>query len=281
MRTEFVSANEFDHLTESQKIKIAQAIAHDRTAVESDKPIVVRNTFYTVFGKRAIDIVVALSALIVTFPINAFLLVTTYFDVGRPVFFKQTRIGKDEKRFQMVKFRNMTNERDANGVLLPPEQRVTKWGALIRRCSLDELLNFWCILKGDMSIIGPRPLPEKYLERFSKRHRQRHLVRPGLECPFHSESIHALDWQTRLENDLWYIEHMSFATDIRMFFLLVKKAFSRQERAMSANGLVGELMGYDTSGKIIDSYCIPRKYLSCLEDELNGNAKVCHGYGQF
>ena len=138
---------------------------------------------YARYGKRCLDIVLSAIALVVTLPINVVIAIITLADLGRPLFFRQVRVGKDAKPFTIVKFRNMTEERNEKGDLLPPEQRVTAWGKFVRKTSLDELLNFWSIFKGDMSIIGPRPLPEVYLQRFSKRHMHRLDVRPGLECP--------------------------------------------------------------------------------------------------
>ena len=142
-----------------------------------------KNTLYTRFGKRFLDILVSLPACIVLLPLNAIFAVCTYFDVGRPIFFKQTRMGMNGKTFTLTKFRNMNEKRDENGKLLPPSQRVTKFGKFMRKLSLDELLNFWSVLKGDMSIIGPRPQPIFLHERMSDRHKMRTAVRPGLECP--------------------------------------------------------------------------------------------------
>ena len=126
-------------------------------------PVKPKQTFYTRCGKRVLDVMISLPAFLLLLPLNTLFGILTFFDVGRPIFYKQTRVGKDGKTFTMVKFRNMNNKTDADGKLLPPSERVTKFGKIMRKLSLDELLNFWSVVKGDMSIIGPRPMPE-YLQ---------------------------------------------------------------------------------------------------------------------
>ena len=144
-------------------------------------PVHPRQTIYTRFGKRLLDILISLPAFIILLPLNIVFGICTFLDVGRPILFRQTRVGMDEKPFTMVKFRNMNEKKDKDGNLLSPAQRVTKFGRFMRKFSLDELLNFWSVLKGDMSIIGPRPQPVFIHERLSERHKMRTAVRPGLE----------------------------------------------------------------------------------------------------
>ena len=263
----YISREQWEQLTAEDKDKIIRIIMNERIQRENpaDNSVKPRKTFYTMYGKRIIDILVSGAALFVTAPVNAVIMVITYFDVGSPVLFRQKRIGKNEKFFYLCKFRNMTNDTNERGELLPPSKRVTKWGKFVRSTSLDELLNFWSILKGDMSIIGPRPMPEQYLERMSRRHRQRHLVRPGLECPFHSRKFASGGWHGRFENDIWYVENASFSTDLKMLALLVKKVFSRAERCESADGTVGEFIGYNRKGFAIDEYKIPARYLKYVK----------------
>lgn len=220
-----------------------------------------RESFYAKYGKRILDILLSATALIVLFPLNLVLGICTYFDVGRPIFFRQTRIGKNEKPFTLVKFRNMNNDRDANGDLLLAEQRVTRFGKLMRRTSLDELLNFWSIFKGDMSIIGPRPLPGGYLDRYSNRHKARLAVRPGLECPMFYTLDHVPSWGDRFENDIYYVEHISLALDIKMLWLLVKMVFDRKSRSVRAEGTSGSFMGYEKNGDVINSLMVPTQYV--------------------
>lgn len=262
----YVSEKEFTSLTEEQRVMLANSIHKDVADITDklDKPIKRRKSFYNDVVKRGFDFAIALIAFIIVLPINLIIAIVTFFDVGCPIIFKQRRIGKNGKMFNMIKFRNMTNETDENGTLLMPEERITKWGRFVRKTSLDELLNLLCIIKGDMSIIGPRPMPEKYKNRFSKKHFQRHNVRPGLECPFHNKKLASKGWQGRFENDIWYVKHVGFITDVKMFVLLVKKVLCKKEREESASGKTGEFMGYDKRGKAIDSNCIPRKYLEEL-----------------
>lgn len=210
------------------------------------------HSFYARYVKRIIDIVVSGLALIVTSPINLFLLVGTYFDVGIPVLFKQHRVGKDGKQFTVIKFRNMTNDTDEHGELLPAAQRVTRFGKFVRKTSLDELLNFWSVFKGDMSIIGPRPLLPEYTHRYSKRHRMRLAVRPGLECPPRSQDVKRPSWQDQLENDVWYVENVSFKTDLMMCLNLIKFAFSSQAASSRGEANRGAFMGYSMDGEAID-----------------------------
>ena len=209
-----------------------------------------QNGIYVRYIKRFFDIIVSLIMLIILLPVNLLLAICTFFDVGRPIIFKQTRIGKDGKLFEMIKFRNMTNDTDENGNLLPASQRITKFGKFVRKYSIDELMNFWSVLKGDMSIIGPRPLPVFFEERYSERHRMRNAVRPGLECPrvFDDETLPK--YQVRFENDIWYVEHVSFITDIKMVFLLVKMTLNFKKRTNAAGG-AGYFVGYDEHGYAI------------------------------
>jgi len=224
-----------------------------------------KDTFYTRHGKRLLDIMISAPAFAVLLPVNGVLGVCTYFDVGRPIFFKQTRIGKDGRTFTMVKFRNMNNKTDADGNLLPPSERVTKFGKVVRKLSLDELLNFWSVLKGDMSIIGPRPQPVVFYERMSDRHKMRTAVRPGLECP----RVIKLDYedtcryQRTFENDIWYVENVSLKQDIKLVFLLVKMVFAfgkRQEQAAGEG--VSYFVGYDADGHAMSMI----KYRKVLEE---------------
>lgn len=182
-------------------------------------------------------------------------------DVGRPILFEQKRVGKDGREFTLIKFRNMTNERDERGELLPPSQRVTKFGKLMRKTSLDELLNFWSVFKGDMSLIGPRPLVPEYTSRYSKRHKMRLAVRPGLECPPRELSDHAWTWQEQFENDIWYVEHVSFATDCRMFLNLVRFALDRKNSSVRAAANRGPFTGYDEAGNAISLNQLDQAYI--------------------
>lgn len=252
-----------DMLTKKQRWRIADLMAEDRLHIinATCEVVKVKDTFYTRYAKRALDVVFSLVALLVTLPINFALGVITYFDVGRPIFFRQERAGKDGKSFYIVKFRNMTNAKDERGELLPPAQRVTAFGKFVRKTSLDELLNFWNVLKGDMSIIGPRPLVPEYVHRYNARHRQRLSVRPGLECPPRDLSHGVWTWQEQFENDVWYAEHVSFATDCKMLFQLFRFAFNRKNADARATTERGTFMGYDLQGKAITMKDVPQEYI--------------------
>lgn len=205
--------------------------------------------FYVRFGKRAIDLVLSATALVLLSPVNLALALLTYRDVGSPIIFKQDRTGKDLSTFKLIKFRNMTNERDENGELLPPDERITAFGSFVRSHSLDELLNFWSIFKGDMSLIGPRPLPVEFTERMSERHKMRYAVRPGLECPNMLPAPTGVDpAHVRFENDVYYVEHLSFANDIKQALRLVGVVL-RRSSSHAYTGTDGHFIGYDHNGE--------------------------------
>lgn len=213
--------------------------------------ISVPDTFYTRYGKRMLDIIVALVVLVLTLPLNLILAIATYLDVGRPIFFRQQRAGRNGQLFTIVKFRNMTDDKDEAGRLLPAAQRVTRWGGFVRKTSLDELLNFVSILKGDMSLIGPRPLLPEYTERYHRRHKMRLLLRPGLECPPCKRLSRVWTWQEQLDNDVWYVEHVGFLLDCKMFLRLIRFAFDSQYANMRSSVGRGAFRGYSKSGEAV------------------------------
>lgn len=255
---------------------VSKIIAEDTLQFvnERDSAVIPRKSFYTKFGKRVGDIVFSAMALIITLPINLVLAICTLFDVGRPIMFHQKRIGYNGKIFTITKFRNMTNDTDKNGVLLPPSQRVTKIGKFLRKTSLDELLNFWSVLKGDMSLIGPRPLLIEYLDKYSDRHMMRHAVKPGLECPILNQTNNRATWKDQFENDVYYVEHVSLILDIKMTFALVRMVFDRKGTAARGNAMRGSFMGYDQSGSSIDSYEVPEHYYYEAVERLGYNVKI-------
>lgn len=256
-------------LTKAQRWQLADYLAETRLddINKKVKEIVPSSNIYSKYIKRFIDIVVSLLVLIVTSPINLVILIITAVTLGRPIFFKQERIGKNCKPFNIVKFRNMTNETDENGELLPPSQRVTKCGKFLRKTSLDELLNFWSILKGDMSLIGPRPLVPEYTHRYNKRHKQRLAVRPGLECPPRGQIEHVCSWQEQFENDVWYVQNVSFATDCKMLINLVRFALDSKSANARAVADRGSFLGYDENGCAINLSQIPQEVIDELFDD--------------
>jgi len=178
---------------------------------------------YEKYFKRAIDIFVSLAAIILLIPILLLLYLIVRINIGVPVFFKHQRPGKNEKIFTLYKFRSMTDERDSNGNLLPDKERLTKFGRLLRSSSLDELPEFVNILKGDMSIVGPRPLVPYYLPFYNESEKHRHDVRPGLTGLAQVNGRNNLSWEKRFEYDLKYIEEITFLKDMKIIFQTVRK----------------------------------------------------------
>lgn len=182
-----------------------------------------KKTFYQLFGKRILDILLSGIALIVLSPIILIVGILVRIKLGSPIIFKQERPGKSEKIFSMYKFRTMTDERDRNGEYLPDEIRLTKFGKMLRATSLDELPELWNILKGDMSIVGPRPLLVEYLPLYSEKQRKRHNVRPGLTGLAQVNGRNAISWEEKFEYDYLYIEDYSFTKDINIIWHTIKK----------------------------------------------------------
>lgn len=250
-------------LSLAAKGEIAEYIKRDHLEYVNAhvEPVHMKDTFYTRHGKRIMDILIGLLGFTASLPFNLIIAIVTYFDVGRPIFFKQQRIGKDGNFFIIYKFRNMTNDVDANGELLPPTERVTKWGKLMRKTSLDELLNFVSVLKGDMSIIGCRPLMTTISNRLNDRHKAIHTMKPGLECPTLHKVDHALSWQERLDNYVWYVENCSFWLDIKLCFRMLAVAFDRKETSCRSNASRGGFLGYDLDGSVIYTKSCPDQYV--------------------
>lgn len=193
--------------------------------------------------KRPLDFLLSLFALIVLSPILLVVSVLIRIDMGSPIIFKQHRIGKDDKEFSMYKFRSMTDARDENGVFLPDDKRITKLGNFIRKTSIDELPSLINILKGDMAVIGPRPLPTRYLNRYNEYQRRRHEVRPGLSNPSTANGRNSQTWEQQFDGDVWYVDHVSFATDMKSVFDTIKVVFSRSGATAEDGGARGEFIG--------------------------------------
>lgn len=185
-------------------------------------------TFYEKYLKRFFDIILSLFALILLSPVMLIVAILVRTKLGSPVIFCQERPGKNERIFKLYKFRSMTDKRDEKGELLPDEVRLTKFGKLLRSTSLDELPELWNILRGDMSIVGPRPLLVKYLPLYNEVQKHRHDVRPGLTGWAQVHGRNTISWEEKFEYDVWYVEHLSFAIDVKTIFLTVKKVFRRE-----------------------------------------------------
>lgn len=190
---------------------------------------------YERWFKRVMDIVCALAAIAVFWWLYVIVAILVRVKLGSPVLFCQPRPGKDEKIFNMYKFRSMTNERDENGQMLPDDVRLTKFGKLLRSTSLDELPEAFNILKGDMSVIGPRPQLVRDMVFMTPEQRKRHCVRPGLSGLAQIRGRNAASWEGKLATDLEYIQRITFAGDVKIIFLTVAKVFKRE--GVSAEGM--------------------------------------------
>lgn len=182
---------------------------------------------YRTFIKRLLDFLLSLIAIIILSPVMLILIVMVKCRIGSPVFFKQERPGKNEIIFKMYKFRTMTNEMDENGNLLPDDQRLTSFGKFLRSTSLDELPELFNILKGDMSIIGPRPLLVKYLPLYNEEQKHRHDVLPGLTGWAQVNGRNAISWEKKFEYDVWYVKNTNFILDFKILLMTLKKVLIR------------------------------------------------------
>lgn len=189
-------------------------------------------TFYQRFGKRFIDLSLSLTLLALFWWVLALIAVLVRVKLGSPVLFRQLRPGRDEKIFELYKFRTMTDERDADGNLLPDEQRLTKFGRILRFTSLDELPEVFNIVRGDMSIIGPRPLLVEYLPYYTDRERLRHCVRPGLTGLAQVNGRNNVNWDTRFAYDVEYVESISLRNDLGVFFKTIGKVLKKSDIAV-------------------------------------------------
>ena len=196
---------------------------------------------YAKYMKRMLDFLIALVGLVVASPILLIVAVLVRTKLGSPVLFTQERPGKDEKTFKLYKFRSMSDARDEQGNLLPDKDRLTPFGKMLRATSLDELPELFNILKGDMSLIGPRPLLVSYLPWYTEREQLRHTVRPGLTGLAQVSGRNFLAWDKRLEKDVEYVEHLSFEMDLKILFMTVKKVLCKEDVAEDTNVSEGNL----------------------------------------
>ena len=184
---------------------------------------------YSHFFKRFLDFWISLLVLLCISP--ALLVITLWLHVankGAGAFFLQERPGKDARIFKVIKFKTMTDERDAEGNLLPDEVRLTKVGRFVRSTSIDELPQLWNVIKGDMSLIGPRPLLVQYLPLYSPEQARRHEVRPGITGWAQVNGRNSISWKQKFEYDVWYVDHLSFWLDVKIILLTIKKVFVRE-----------------------------------------------------
>jgi lipopolysaccharide/colanic/teichoic acid biosynthesis glycosyltransferase len=195
--------------------------------------------------KRLFDILVSLVTLLLTLPLIALLAVLIRYKLGSPVMFRQTRPGLGQRPFMMVKFRTMLNVSDSSGESLPDEERMTVLGRFLRATSLDELPELWNVLKGDMSLVGPRPLLMEYLPLYSKEQQRRHEVRPGVTGWAQVNGRNNLSWPERFKMDVWYVDNQSFWLDLKILFMTVKKVFLREDINQSGHATAEKFKGND------------------------------------
>ncbi len=183
---------------------------------------------YKHFFKRLFDFIISLIALVIISPLLLVVTIWLHFaNKGAGAFFLQERPGKNAKIFKVIKFKTMTDERDQNGNLLPDEKRLTKVGRFVRSTSIDELPQLINVLKGDMALIGPRPLLVEYLPLYSKEQARRHEVRPGISGWAQCHGRNAISWTDKFKLDVWYVDHVSLMTDLKVILITIKKVFFR------------------------------------------------------
>lgn len=202
-----------------------------------------KREFYEKYIKRLIDIVLSGCALVVLSPILLIVALLVRTKLGAPVIFKQKRPGLNEKIFEMYKFRTMTDEKDENGELMPDEVRLTSFGKKLRSTSLDELPELINIFKGDMSIVGPRPLLVSYLERYSSEQKKRHAVKPGITGLAQVEGRNSLSWEEKFNFDIEYVNSVSFLLDIKIVFKTVSVVLKREGISSSTSSTMEEFKG--------------------------------------
>lgn len=205
---------------------------------------------YAKYIKRILDFVLSLGALLMLSPVLLVLTVLGAWKMKGNPFFTQERPGKDEKIFKLIKFRSMTCEKDSRGNLLPDEQRLTRYGKRLRATSLDELPELINILKGDMSIVGPRPLLVKYLPLYNEEQKHRHDVRPGLTGWAQVNGRNTLSWEDKFRYDVWYVRNISFGLDVKILFMTVKKVFVREGISSETAVTMEEFKGMKESSHV-------------------------------
>ncbi len=201
------------------------------------------STLYSRTGKRLADLTIAMPLLIISSPILFVLVLIVRVKLGAPVFFRQQRPGLHGKPFTMVKFRTMTDARDAQGNLLPDADRLPPFGKFLRRTSLDELPELWNVVKGDMSLVGPRPLLMRYLERYTPEQARRHEVRPGITGWAQVNGRNAISWEEKFKLDVWYVDNVTIALDLKVISMTLRKVVRSEDINQEGQATMEEFMG--------------------------------------
>ena len=217
--------------------------AMKKTTIHTDVKVHQPKGFYEAVVKRPLDFCLALFALILLSPVLLVLMVLVRTKLGSPVFFCQERPGKDGKIFRLYKFRTMTDAKDAEGNLLPDEERLTSFGRLLRSTSLDELPELWNILRGDMSVVGPRPLLVKYLPRYNEHQARRHEVRPGFTGLAQVHGRNAITWEEKFDWDVKYVDNITFAGDAKIVLDTVKTVLKKEGISSETSATMEEFFG--------------------------------------
>lgn len=201
------------------------------------------HTCYRRWGKRTLDLVGSAGALLVLGPIMACIALSVRVVLGVPVLFRQKRPGLAGRPFELLKFRTMTDSCDTNGVLLPDSQRLSRFGRFLRSSSMDETPELWNVLRGEMSLVGPRPLLIQYLDRYTQEQARRHEVRPGITGLAQISGRNAVKWEKRFALDVWYVDHLSFWLDLRILALTLRQVFSREGISQPGHATAQEYTG--------------------------------------
>ncbi|WP_460220777.1 sugar transferase [Psychroserpens sp. MEBiC05023] len=197
--------------------------------------------------KRLIDFIAASLGFLILFPIFAITWFVLMIKNNGKAFFYQERPGKDERIFKIIKFKTMNDKTDDNGHLLPPSERLTKAGIFVRKYSLDEIPQLLNVIKGDMSLIGPRPLLIRYLPRYNDFQKQRHLIKPGITGWAQVNGRNAISWEQKFEYDVWYVKNLSFLLDLKILFLTLYKVIKKDGIYSVDNDIVPDFMGTETT----------------------------------
>jgi len=202
-------------------------------------------SLYKRFGKRVLDLSLAVPALVALAPVGIAVGAVARAKLGGPVLFRQKRPGRNGETFELIKLRTMTDARNAEGALLPDDQRLTSFGALLRRMSVDELPTLWNVIRGDMSLVGPRPLLVQYLDRYTPEQRRRHEVAPGITGWAQVNGRNALTWEEKFELDVWYVENVSLRTDLGILWRTVAQVLGQRGVSAEGHATMPEFTGND------------------------------------
>jgi sugar transferase EpsL len=207
------------------------------------------NTFYSRYGKRCFELGLTLPVVVLLLPLIAIVALVVRVKLGTPVLFCQQRPGLHGRPFRLIKFRSMSDRRDPAGMLLPDAERLGRFGRGLRSTSLDELPELWNVVRGDMSLVGPRPLLMQYLSRYTPEQMRRHDVRPGITGWAQVNGRNALSWEDKFDLDVWYVDHLCLALDMKILLMTVHKLFKQEGINQPGQATAEEFMGSTSTGE--------------------------------